>query len=86
MSLWTMLHADDDGVVSQSPEQVRKMMGVIVVMCAAFGLIVSETKTEIELMCLRTKGIPEAHRHIQRRGSRPGVQLNKRVHIHRGKH
>ena len=44
-------------VVSQSPEQLRKMMGVIVVVCAAFGLIVSEAKTEI--MCLRTKGMPE---------------------------
>ena len=33
-------------------------MGVIVVVCAAFGLTVSETKTSI--MCLRTKGIPES--------------------------
>ena len=52
-----MLYADDAGVVSQSPEQLRKMMGVIVVVCAAFGLIVSEAKTEI--MCLRAKGMPE---------------------------
>ena len=48
----------DAGVVSQSPEQLRKMMGVIVVVCAAFGLTVSEAKTEI--MCLRAKGIPES--------------------------
>ena len=47
--LWGVLYADDAGVVSQSPEQLRKMMGVIVVMCAAFGLILSEAKTEI--MC-----------------------------------
>ena len=53
-----MLYADDAEVVSQSPEQVRKMMGVIVAVCAAFGLIVSEAKTEI--MCLRSKGIPES--------------------------
>ena len=34
-------------------------MGVIVVVCAAFGLTgVSEAKTEI--MCTRTKGMPEA--------------------------
>ena len=33
-------------------------MGVIVVVCEAFGRTVSETKTEI--MCLRTKGMPEA--------------------------
>ena len=33
-------------------------MGVIVVVCVAFGLTVSEAKTEI--MCLRTKGMPES--------------------------
>ena len=33
-------------------------MGVIVVVCAAFGLTVSEAKTEI--MCLRAKGMPES--------------------------
>ena len=48
---WGMLYADDAGVVSRSPEQLRKMMEVIVVVCAAFGLTVSEAKTEI--MCLR---------------------------------
>ena len=53
-----MLYADDAGVVSQSPEQLRKMMGVLVVVCAAFGLAVSEAKTEI--MCLRDKGMPES--------------------------
>ena len=53
-----MLYADDAGVVSQSPEQLRKMMGVIVVVCAAFGLTVSDAKTEI--MCLRVKGMPES--------------------------
>ena len=51
-------YADDAGVVLQSPEQLRKMMGVIVVVCAAFGLIVSEAKTEI--VCLRAKGMPES--------------------------
>ena len=56
-SLWGMLYADDTGVVSRSLEQLRKMMGVIVVVCAAFYLTVSETKTEI--MCLRAKGMPE---------------------------
>ena len=38
--LWGILYADDAGVVSQSPEQLRKMMGMIVVVCSAFGLIV----------------------------------------------
>ena len=52
-----MLYAEDAGVVSQTPEQLRKMMGVIVVVCAAFDLTVSEAKTEI--ICLRAKGMPE---------------------------
>ena len=56
--LWGMLYADDAGVVLQSPEQLRKMMGVIVVVCAAFGLTVSEAKTEIT--CLRAEGMPES--------------------------
>ena len=56
--LWGMLYADDAGVVSRSPEQLRKMMEVIVVVCAAFGLTVSEARTEI--MCLRAKGLPES--------------------------
>ena len=33
-------------------------MGVIVVVCAAFGLTVSEAKTEI--LCLRAKRMPES--------------------------
>ena len=53
-----MLYADRAGAISQSPEQLRKMMGVIMVVCAAFGLTVSEAKTEI--MCLRAKGMPES--------------------------
>ena len=56
--LWGMLYADDAGAVSRSPEQLRKMMGVIVVVGAAFGLTVSEAKTEI--MCLRANGMPES--------------------------
>ena len=55
---WDMLYGDDAGVVLQSPEQLRKMMGVIVVVCAAFNLPVSEAKTEI--MCLRAKEMPES--------------------------
>ena len=56
--LWGMLYAADAGVVTQSPKLMRKMMGVIVVVCATFGLTVSETKTEI--MCLRAQGMPES--------------------------
>ena len=57
MPPWGMLYADGSGVVSQSPEHLRKMMGVIVVVCVAFGLTVSEAKTEI--MCVRAKEMPE---------------------------
>ena len=56
--LWGMLYADDAGVVSQSPEQLKKTIGVIVVVCAAFGLTVSEAKSEI--MCLRARGVLES--------------------------
>ena len=52
--LWGTIYADDAEVVSRSPEELRKTMGVIVVVCAAFGLTVSEAKTEI--MYLRTEG------------------------------
>ena len=52
-----MLYADDAELVSQSPEQLRKVMGVIVFVCAAFRLAVSKAETEI--MCLRTEGMPE---------------------------
>ena len=48
-SPWGMFYADDAGVVSQSREKQRKMMGVIVVVCSAFGITVSEAKTAI--MC-----------------------------------
>ena len=53
-----MLHADDAGVVSQSPEQPKKMVGVVMVVCAAFGFILSDAKTKI--MCSPTKGMPKA--------------------------
>ena len=53
-----MPYADDAGVVSITPEQLRKMMGVIVVVCVEFGLTVSMVKTEI--MCIRAKRMPES--------------------------
>ena len=59
MPLWGMLYADDARVVPQSPEQLRKMIGVMVVVCAAFGITVSEAKTEV-IICLRAKGMPES--------------------------
>ena len=59
--LWGMLYNDDAGIVSQSPEQLRKMMGMIVVVCAAFGLTVSEAKTEIMVYARRGCRSPPPH-------------------------
>ena len=58
-------YADDPGVMSQSPEQLRKMMGMIVVMCATFGLAVSEGKTEIMVDGV-FPGEPQDFRHQRR--------------------
>ena len=80
--LWGMLYADEAEVVLQSPEQLSKMMGVIVVVCAAVGLTVSEAKTDN--VCTR-EGDAGVHRHIQRRGSEPGVQPDEHVCIPRGR-
>ena len=43
--LWSILYADDAGVVSHSPEQLRKIVGVIVFVHLAFDLTISEGKT-----------------------------------------
>ena len=45
------------GRLTITPEQLRRMTVAIVVVCAAFGLTVSELKTKI--MYLRTKGMLE---------------------------
>ena len=52
--LWGMLYADNAGIVSRSSEGLERMMTVIVTARSAFGLTVSEAKTEI--MCLQTNG------------------------------
>ena len=45
-----MLYADDAGIVSRSPEGLARMVAVIVEVFGAFGLTVSEKKTETLLM------------------------------------
>ena len=55
-SLWGMLYSDNAGVVSQTPEHLRK--GVIVVVYAAFGLTELEAKTE--MICRSTSEMSEA--------------------------
>ena len=49
-AVWGMLYADDAGVVSRSQEGLTRMMTIIVEVFGAFGLIVSERKTETLLM------------------------------------
>ena len=45
-----MLYADDARIVSRSPAGLARMMAVIVEIFRAFGLTVSEKKTETLLM------------------------------------
>ena len=79
-SLWSMLYADDAGVVSHSPEQLRKMMGVMVVVCATFGLTVSGANAMRSCVYTRTNVMPEDTAVF----SVGGAQLNERVRILRG--
>ena len=58
--LWGMLYADDAGVVFRSPEQLRKMLELIVVVCAAFGLTVSEAKTQTMLFFCTSRTVSYA--------------------------
>ena len=45
-AVWGMLYADGAYIVSRSPRGLELMMAVIVKVCGAFGLTVSEKKTE----------------------------------------
>ena len=58
------------------------MTGVMVVVCAAFGLAVLEAKNES--MFLRTKEMPESTAPFNVEAAGQGVQSNKRVRISRG--
>ena len=49
-AVWGMLYANDAGIVSRSPAGLARMMTVIVEVFGAFGLTVSEKKTETLLM------------------------------------
>ena len=49
-AVWGMLYADDAGIVSRSPAGLTRMMTVIMEVFSAFGLTVSEKKTETLLM------------------------------------
>ena len=46
-AVWVMLYAVDAGIVSRSPQELAKMVEVIVEVCRAFTLTVSVKTTEI---------------------------------------
>ena len=49
-AVWGMLYDDDAGAVSRSQQGLTRMMTIIVEVFGAFGLTVSEKKTETLLM------------------------------------
>ena len=49
-AIWGMLYADDACIVSRSPRGLGRMMAVFVKVFGAFGLTISESKTET--MCM----------------------------------
>ena len=49
-AMWGMLYADDACIVSRSPQELAKMMKVIVEVCRAFALTVSAKKTDTMYM------------------------------------
>ena len=75
--LWGMLYADDAGIVSRLSEGCERMMTVILTVCSAFGLTVSEAKTDIYILCVRK---PKAGRCRHNQCSRPGIQTRATLH------
>lgn len=55
--LWSMLYADDAGIVSHPPERLEKMTSIVVRVASVCGMMVSEPKTAI--MCMLPKGMEE---------------------------
>ena len=63
-----MLYADDACIVSRPPRALAKMMEFIVHVCDAFGLAVSEKKTET--MCMPAPHILQVERNVEAAGQR----------------
>lgn len=60
------MYDDDVGILSRSPEGIAPMMTVVIEVCEAFGLTVSEIKTEA--MCLRIRGMQAVNFEIKAAG------------------
>ena len=65
-AVWGMLYADDACIVSQSPQGLAKMMGVIVEVYRAFALTLSANKTET--MCMPPPRTPRTMVRIEAAG------------------
>eukprot|EP00903_Cladosiphon_okamuranus_P017583 g16196.t1 len=79
-ALWSMLYADDAGVVSRSPEGLEEVMSIIVRVAGLFGLMFSEPKTEI--MCMLPRGMEERPFAV-RAGGRTYKQTDRFVYLGR---
>ena len=66
--LFSMLYADDAGIIARTSASLANIMTAIVEKCDAFGLTVSEKKTET--MVLRPPGEPAQQLIIQAAGQR----------------
>ena len=67
-AVWGMLYADDICIVSRSPRALAKIIEVIVHVCDAFGLTVSEKKTET--VCMPAPHILPVVMHVKAAGQR----------------
>jgi len=65
--VWGMLYADDAFIVSRSPNELAKNMGIIGDLCRAFGLTVSK---KTETMCLPAQHTPTSTMEMEAAGQR----------------
>ena len=77
-AIWGMLYADDAGIVSRSPHGLAKMMAIIVEVSEAFGLTVSEKKTET--MCMPPRSVEAEQFQTMAAGQRY-TQTNRLVYL-----
>ena len=65
-AVWSMLYVDDACIVSRSPQGLATMMEVIVEVCRAFALTVSEKKTGT--MCMPPPRTPQTMVRVEAAG------------------
>ena len=67
-AVWGMLYANNACIVSRSPRALAKIMEVFVHVCDAFGLTVSEKKTET--MCMPAPHMLPVEMNVEAAGQR----------------